>query len=307
MTLFVNAALLFAVQPMFSKMVLPMLGGTPSVWNTCMLFFQTALLGGYLYAHVTTRWLDVRKQSVLQLALFALTFLTLPVAVASGWRPTGSEMPVWWLAALLAVSLGAPFFMLSTGAPLLQRWFSESGHPVGGESVLPVRREQPRKHGGAARVSGRHRADAASRATEPPLDRGLRGARGADRDLRVRRATSARAWRGGRGRHDGARPVAADATAADMDAFNALTDDRRERRRRTAHGMASRALGAAVVRAVEHAARRHDVPRDRRRVDPAALDRSARDLPADVRDRVRAEGRDLPPRVRACGCSRRSC
>ena len=129
MTLFVNAALLFAVQPMFSKMVLPMLGGTPAVWNTCMLFFQSALLGGYLYAHVTSRWLDVRTQSVLQIALFALTFLTLPVAVASGWRPTGSEMPVWWLAGLLAVSLGAPFFMLSTGAPLLQRWFSETGHP----------------------------------------------------------------------------------------------------------------------------------------------------------------------------------
>jgi hypothetical protein len=130
MTLFVNAALLFAVQPMFSKMVLPLFGGTPSVWNTCMLFFQTALLCGYLYAHVTTRWLDVRKQAVLQLVLFALTFLTLPVAVASGWQPSGSEMPVWWLAALLAVSLGAPFFMLSTGAPLLQRWFSESGHPA---------------------------------------------------------------------------------------------------------------------------------------------------------------------------------
>ena len=130
MTLFMNAALLFAVQPMFSKMVLPLLGGTPSVWNTCMLFFQTALLGGYLYAHVTSRWLSVRTQSVLQIVLFALTFLTLPVAVASGWRPTSSAMPVWWLAALLAVSLGAPFFMLSTGAPLLQRWFAESGHPL---------------------------------------------------------------------------------------------------------------------------------------------------------------------------------
>ena len=130
LTLFVNAALLFAVQPMFSKMVLPLLGGTPSVWNTCMLFFQTALLGGYLYAHVTTRWLDVRKQSLLQLVLFGLTFLALPVGIASGWEPTGGSMPVWWLAALLTVSLGAPFFMLSTGAPLLQRWFSESGHPA---------------------------------------------------------------------------------------------------------------------------------------------------------------------------------
>ena len=129
MTLFVNAALLFSVQPMFSKMVLPLLGGTPAVWNTCMLFFQTALLGGYLYAHLTTRWLDVRKQSILQLVCFALTFLTLPISVAAGWQPTGGEMPVWWLVGLLTVSLGAPFFMLSTGAPLLQRWFSESGHP----------------------------------------------------------------------------------------------------------------------------------------------------------------------------------
>src|SRR4030095_12364730 len=116
LTLFVNAALLFAVQPMFSKMVLPLFGGTPSVWNTCMLFFQTALLGGYLYAHVTTRWLDVRKQSLLQLVLFALTFLTLPVAVASGWRPTGSEMPVWWLAGLLGGSPRGPVFLSSPGA-----------------------------------------------------------------------------------------------------------------------------------------------------------------------------------------------
>ena len=129
MTLFVNAALLFSVQPMFSKMVLPLLGGTPAVWNTCMLFFQTALLGGYLYAHLTTRWLDVRKQSILQLVCFALTFLTLPISVAAGWHPTGGDMPVWWLVGLLTVSLGAPFFMLSTGAPLLQRWFAESGHP----------------------------------------------------------------------------------------------------------------------------------------------------------------------------------
>ena len=130
MTLIVNAALLFAVQPMFSKMVLPLLGGTPSVWNTCMLFFQTALLGGYLYAHVTTKWLDVRKQSLLQLVLFGLTFLTLPIAVAAEWTPTTTEMPVWSLTVLLTFSLGAPFFMLSTGAPLLQRWFSESGHPA---------------------------------------------------------------------------------------------------------------------------------------------------------------------------------
>jgi len=129
-TIFVNAALLFAVQPMFSKMVLPLLGGTPSVWNTCMLFFQTALLGGYLYAHVTTRWLDVRRQSVLQLLLLVASAVVLPITVASGFHVPSTRAPVAWLVALLTVSLGAPFFMLSTGAPLLQRWFSRTGHPA---------------------------------------------------------------------------------------------------------------------------------------------------------------------------------
>ena len=129
LTLFVNAALLFSVQPMFSKMVLPLLGGTPAVWNTCMLFFQTALLGGYLYAHLVSEWIDLRRQQIVHLALFALSFLTLPIAIASGWAPSGTGAPVGWLVGLLAVSLGAPFFMLSTGAPLLQRWFSETGHP----------------------------------------------------------------------------------------------------------------------------------------------------------------------------------
>jgi len=221
MTLFVNAALLFAVQPMFSKMVLPLFGGTPSVWNTCMLFFQTALLGGYLYAHVTTRWLDVRKQTYLQLALYALTFLTLPVAVASGWRPTGSEMPVWWLAALLAVSLGAPFFMLSTGAPLLQRWFSESGHPAA---------ENPYFLYAASNLGSMVALLAYPIIIEP----------------RLRLAQQSHLWTGGyvvlavligvcafvvrRRMVDGvmiaggaARPVAADATVADMDALNAMS------------------------------------------------------------------------------------
>jgi hypothetical protein len=221
LTLFVNAALLFAVQPMFSKMVLPMLGGTPSVWNTCMLFFQTALLGGYLYAHVTTRWLDVRKQSILQLVLFALTFLTLPVAVASGWKPTGSEMPVWWLAALLTVSLGAPFFMLSTGAPLLQRWFAESGHPAAANPYFlyaasnlgsmvalvayPVLLEPHLRLAQQSHLwTGAYVALVALIATCAFITR--------------HGVSSASATAGGAGR----RSVAADATAADVDAFDTL-------------------------------------------------------------------------------------
>ena len=222
MTLFVNAALLFAVQPMFSKMVLPMLGGTPAVWNTCMLFFQTALLGGYLYAHVTTRWLDVRKQSILQLALFALTFLTLPVAVAAGWKPTGSEMPVWWLAALLTVSLGAPFFMLSTGAPLLQRWFAESGHPAAANPYFLY---------AASNLGSMVALLAYPVLIEPHLRLAQQSElwTGAYVLLVVLIASCALVVR--RGMADGmmfaadttARSVAADATAADVDAFTALT------------------------------------------------------------------------------------
>jgi hypothetical protein len=219
MTLFVNAALLFAVQPMFSKMVLPMLGGTPSVWNTCMLFFQTALLGGYLYAHVSSRWLDVRRQAGLQIALFALTFLTLPVAVASGWRPTGSEMPVWWLAGLLAVSLGAPFFMLSTGAPLLQRWFSESGHPSAANPYFLY---------AASNLGSMVALVAYPVLIEPTLrlEQQSRLWTAGYVALAVLIATCAfvvrrRLVRGSLS-DTTTRTVAADATAADMDAFNAL-------------------------------------------------------------------------------------
>jgi hypothetical protein len=115
---------------MFTKMVLPLLGGTPAVWNTSLLFFQAALLAGYLYAHLTTRWLAPRRQLALHLALLALSLVTLPVAVAAGWRPPGAGTPIPWLLGLLTVSLGAPFLMLSTSAPLLQRWFAHTSHPA---------------------------------------------------------------------------------------------------------------------------------------------------------------------------------
>jgi len=130
LTLFANAALLFAVQPMFSKMALPLLGGSASVWNTCMLVFQTLLLGGYLYAHLSTRLLRPRAQVALHVALLAVSLLALPVAVPAGWTPPPGGAPVPWLVGLLLVGLGLPFFLLSTGAPLLQHWFSRTGHPA---------------------------------------------------------------------------------------------------------------------------------------------------------------------------------
>ncbi len=125
-----SATLLFSVQPMFAKMALPLLGGTPAVWNTCMVFFQTVLLAGYAYAHLSTRWLTDRIQPLVHLAVCALPLAVLPIALPSGWTPPTASTPVFWLLGMLAVGVGAPFFVLSTTAPLLQHWFSRTDHPA---------------------------------------------------------------------------------------------------------------------------------------------------------------------------------
>ena len=126
-TLFVSSALLFLVQPMFAKMVLPLLGGTPATWITSLLFFQAALLAGYAYAHWSTRWLGPR-QPLVHVVLVALAVAVLPIAVPEGWVPPPSENPVGWLLALLVVAVGLPFFVVSSTTPLLQRWFAGARH-----------------------------------------------------------------------------------------------------------------------------------------------------------------------------------
>src|SRR5215213_10127160 len=126
--LFVSAFLLFWVQPLAGKMLLPLLGGTPAVWNTCMLFFQALLLAGYAYALALTRWLSALAQGAVHLALLALAALALPVALnaaAAGGVPEGAS-PEWWLLKTLLVTVGPPFFVLSASAPLLQQWFSRT-------------------------------------------------------------------------------------------------------------------------------------------------------------------------------------
>jgi len=129
-TIFVSAVLLFAVQPMFAKMVLPLLGGTPAVWNTCMVFFQATLLAGYAYAHVTARAFRVRHQATIHLVLLVTPLLLLPIAVPEAWRSPSHDHPVTWLLALLLVALGLPFFVVSTTGPLVQAWFARSDHPL---------------------------------------------------------------------------------------------------------------------------------------------------------------------------------
>jgi len=126
--LFLSALLLFSVQPMVTKMVLPLLGGSPAIWNTAVVFFQANLLAGYLYVHLTTRLVGFRAQALIHLALLALALAALPVAIAPGWSDPGEATPVLWLIGLLVVSVGAPLFIVSATAPLLQSWFAHTGH-----------------------------------------------------------------------------------------------------------------------------------------------------------------------------------
>jgi len=123
-TLFVSAALLFWVQPMVAKMILPLLGGTPAVWNTCMLFYQTLLLAGYAYAHFLSSRLAPRRQAVAQGVLLAAAFFVLPIGIAKAGAPPADGNPIPWLLSTLTLALGLPFFVVSSTSPLLQRWFS---------------------------------------------------------------------------------------------------------------------------------------------------------------------------------------
>jgi hypothetical protein len=127
-TIFISSALLFSVQPMIAKMLLPLLGGTPAVWNTCMLFFQAALLCGYAYALLVSRW-PLKRQLIVQLAALGLAFISLPIGLSASWvnsvPPT--EDPSVWLLLCLVASVGLPFFIVSSNSPLLQKWFSRMG------------------------------------------------------------------------------------------------------------------------------------------------------------------------------------
>ena len=113
---------------MFTKMVLPMLGGTHATWTTAVVFFQAMLFAGYLYAHLTTRALTFRLQALLHIVLLVSAFAVLPVATVAGWTSPGDTSPVIWLIGLLTVSIGLPFFAVSATTPLLQSWLAQTGH-----------------------------------------------------------------------------------------------------------------------------------------------------------------------------------
>lgn len=124
-TISLGAFLLFQIQPIIGKMVLPWFGGSASAWTVCMLFFQATLLLGYLYAHLSTRYLAPRRQAWLHGALLLAAALTLPIAPGDSWKPAAGDDPAIMLLGLLATSIGLPYFMLSTTGPLVQHWFAQ--------------------------------------------------------------------------------------------------------------------------------------------------------------------------------------
>ena len=127
--LFLGSALLFLLEPMFGRMVLPLLGGAPAGWTTCLLFFQFTLLLGYLYAWATARWLRPRAQILVHAVLLLSALIELPIGVSRHWTAPSESSPIAWLLGLLAVSIGPPFLAVATTSPVLQHWFSHGEHP----------------------------------------------------------------------------------------------------------------------------------------------------------------------------------
>ncbi len=125
-TIFLSAFLLFQVQPLLGKYILPWFGGMPAVWTTCMLFFQALLLAGYAYAHASSTWLTPRWQAAVHIVLLLASLLLLPIAPADHWRPRGDEWPTGHILLLLGATVGVPYLLLSTTGPLIQAWFVRS-------------------------------------------------------------------------------------------------------------------------------------------------------------------------------------
>ncbi|HEY6967543.1 MAG TPA: fused MFS/spermidine synthase [Burkholderiales bacterium] len=125
-TIFLSSFLLFLVQPLIARLILPWFGGTAAVWTTCMLFFQTLLLAGYAYAHATNARLKPRQQAILHAVLLAAALATLPIAPGERWKPIGAEEPISAILLLLTATVGLPYLLLASTSPLLQAWFTRA-------------------------------------------------------------------------------------------------------------------------------------------------------------------------------------
>ncbi len=159
--IFLSAFLLFLVQPMIARIILPWFGGGAAVWSTCLMFFQSALLGGYLYSHLVARRLSPKRQAAVHVALLAVSLIALPILPNPAWKPADSQHPEWRILFVLAATAGIPYLLLSTTGPLLQAWFARAyplrspyrlyalsnlgsllalvGYPLAIEPLLPIR------------------------------------------------------------------------------------------------------------------------------------------------------------------------
>ena len=126
LTIFTSAFLLFMVQPIMAKQVLPWFGGSAAVWTTCMVFFQFLLLFGYAYSDYTTHKMKPRSQLILHATLLIVSLISLPIIPDASWKPSGNEDPTWRILGLLGVTIGLPYFLLSTTGPLVQAWFARA-------------------------------------------------------------------------------------------------------------------------------------------------------------------------------------
>lgn len=127
-TLFISASIMFVLQPMFGKILLPLLGGSPAVWNTCMVFYQAVLFLAYLYAHFICTRQNNFSQILIHTCIIIISFFALPLALPENTLPPTDADPTFWLLGILSLSIGLPFFVVSTTSPLLQKWFANIGH-----------------------------------------------------------------------------------------------------------------------------------------------------------------------------------
>jgi hypothetical protein len=136
-TVFVGAFLLFLVQPLIAKYILPWFGGSPGVWTTCMVFFQVVLLAGYAYAHALLTWVPARGQVAVHLLLLATAVAVLPIVPGEGWKPQTEADPTWRILGLLGVSVGLPYLLVASTGPLVQGWAARRAG--GGAAASPYR------------------------------------------------------------------------------------------------------------------------------------------------------------------------
>jgi hypothetical protein len=149
---FLSVGLVFLIQPLFARLLLPVFGGSPSVWNRCIVFFQTTLLLGYCYTWLSTKWLSPKKQIVVHCALL-LTLVQLPVGLRFLESDVASTSPALRLLIMLTLSIGGPYFAVSTTTPLLQHWFSSSRHKLASDPYFLLFDQQLRKRPGVTGLS----------------------------------------------------------------------------------------------------------------------------------------------------------